>query len=70
VRDTRDQVRCQRCYSPASGGPRDPTELPDDDVGFSTAATKQPEAATNPTDKTKQHFGRFAKTEIAWGCKP
>ena len=32
MRDTKGQVRCQRCYLPALGEPRVPTELLDDGV--------------------------------------
>jgi len=45
VRGTKDQARCQRCYLPALGAPLVPTELLDDGVEFSIAATAQPEAA-------------------------
>src|SRR5690242_11744270 len=62
VRDTRGQVRCQRCYSPALGEPLVPTELLADGVGFSIAATKQPEAANGPSGSDQAAFLAFRKS--------
>ena len=39
---------CQRYYSPAAETPPVPSARLGDGVGFSTAATKQPEVATGP----------------------
>ena len=65
VRDTKGQVRCQRCYSPAFGSPEYQQSGSATTLGFPLPPQSSPKLQKHPTDKTKQHFGCFAKAEIA-----